>query len=102
MKETERSAIHKMEEELTIMEARLQTHYSQMGKSMLELAGSEQRAVNRLVDEIIKKKKTLSEARQEKQCPDCMVYNGSDSRFCRQCGKRLPEIDEKETNHGTE
>lgn len=81
--------IEQLERELATMEAALQAHYSQMGKSMLELVGNEQNTVNRLVDDIVDTKKRLSLAKKEKQCPECMVHNSSDSRFCRHCGVKL-------------
>lgn len=93
--------IRELEKDLTVMEARLQTSYSRMGKSLLELADSEQRAINRLVDDIVAKKRQLSEARGEKQCPACMVFNDGDSRYCKHCGAELPDPPEekKENPH---
>lgn len=83
--------IKELEEELSILEAKLQLRYSRLGKTVLETAESEQKAIDAQVNEIIKKKQQLSKALNEKLCPDCMVYNSSDSKFCKNCGQRLPD-----------
>lgn len=83
--------IQALERDLIMMEARLHACYCQMGKSLLELAGSEQNAINTLVDEIIAQKKRLIDARSERQCPNCMTFNSQDSAFCKRCGQKLPE-----------
>lgn len=93
MKETieQNRDVRALEKDLSILEAKLQAHYSQMGKHILEAADSEQKAINALVNQIIDKKRELSLARNEKQCPECMVYNSSDSRYCKYCGRPLPD-----------
>lgn len=83
--------VTRMEEKLDELEQQLQCHYCDMGKSILEMARQEQREINRLVDEIIKTRKALAQARCEVQCEECMAFNPPDSRYCRRCGARLAE-----------
>ncbi|MDL2327660.1 hypothetical protein LJC64_03270 [Ruminococcaceae bacterium OttesenSCG-928-A11] len=81
--------IARLEGELGDLEASLEARYSLLGRSLLELIGNEERAVNRLVDQIVKKKRQLALARREKQCADCQAFSPGDSHFCRQCGAPL-------------
>lgn len=82
-------AIQAMEEELHRKEEELQAHYIQMGKSLLELADGEQRTIDHLVDDIIATRTRLAEARDERRCPACCLFNTADSRFCKHCGAKL-------------
>lgn len=91
MKPGNKNDIQRMEEELSVSEAKLQMRYSQMGKSLLEMAEDEQKAVDQLVDKIIRLKKQISAAKNERRCPECMVLNSSDNNYCRHCGAKLAE-----------
>ena len=82
-------SIRELEAELARMEAKLQASYMEMGKSLLEMADKEYKAVNHLVDEIVETKKKLSKARNEIECPECTEHNTSDSKYCKRCGKKL-------------
>lgn len=86
--------IRQTEEELIKLELELQAHYCQMGKSILELADTEQKAIGRLVDEIIKCRKRLARRRQEIECPQCTAYNTADSIYCKRCGAMLQKTQE--------
>lgn len=88
--------IQKLELKLASKEAELERRYKELGKSLLELAGHEQRLANRLVDGIIEVKKQLALAKDEKQCPKCAAYNSGDSRYCKRCGLPLENIEVKD------
>ncbi len=79
----------RIEETLTRLEVDLQERYCRMGKELLEIADSEQRAINNLVDQIIKIKKALAVVNSEIECPQCMAHNASDSSYCKHCGQPL-------------
>lgn len=89
MDASERARMQELEDSIRQKECELQKHYSQMGKSMLEMAEVEQRIVNRLVDEIIEARAELVEIKEEQECPECMAYNDADSRYCKRCGAKL-------------
>lgn len=92
---SKKNRITQMEGELTHLEADLQARYCQIGKEILELAENEQGKINNLVDEIIKIKKKLAVIKNEIQCPWCMAYNSSDSKYCKHCGEELDTIGKK-------
>lgn len=95
----------RLEEKLDKMELELQARYCEMGKNLLELADTEQRAIDRLLERIIQTRRQLAKAKREIQCPACLTYNTADSAFCRKCGEKLPPAPketEKENTDGTE
>ena len=81
--------IEKLEQSLRRMEHDLQTHYQEMGKTILEVADQRQKEVNKLVDEMIEMQKKLSKARHEIECDACLAFNPLDARYCKRCGKKL-------------
>ena len=95
--------VSRLEEQLDKLEFELQVRYCEMGKSLLELAGTEQRAIDRLLERIIQVRRQLSRARHEIQCPACLTFSTADSAYCRKCGEKLPPApEEKEKPDGTE
>lgn len=90
-----------MEGELTLLEAKLQAYYCRVGKNLLKFADDTQGDINDLVDEIICKKRALSEAKNEIQCIKCTVLNSSDSIYCKRCGSKLIENNDKESANET-
>lgn len=94
--EKDNQVIAEMEASLNRMEYQLQAHYCEMGKSILELVDVEQKVINKLVDDIIETRKELAKVKKEIQCEECMVYNTSDSKYCKRCGYKLTEIRKKE------
>ncbi|MDL2235088.1 zinc ribbon domain-containing protein [Christensenellaceae bacterium OttesenSCG-928-L17] len=85
------------------LECELLHRYTSIGKGILELAESEAREVNRLVDEIIEMRQQLSEAKGELECSACMAHNVADSKFCNRCGAALfTKKNEKEKKHDNE
>lgn len=91
--------IARMEEELNLLESTLQRKYTDIGKSILELAESEKNEVNRLVEQIIDTKQKLSNVKGEIPCDGCMARNAPDSQFCKRCGKPLPTKNDKENDN---
>ena len=87
--ETDATRMQALEDTIHQKECELQKHYSQMGKSLLEIAEGEQRVINRLVDEIIEARSELVQIKEQKNCPACTAYNDADSRYCKRCGARL-------------
>ena len=81
--------IRRLSQSLDEMEAALSEHYCDIGKSLLELAEKEDKEINRLVDQIIETRRRLTVLQKKVQCPDCLTYNSSDSRYCSHCGKNL-------------
>lgn len=94
-------AVHEIEEEICLKECELHRHYSQLGKSLLEMAEVEQRIINCLVDEIIAARIKLVQVKGQLECPQCTAYNDSDSRFCKHCGARLGAAIDKEEDNET-
>lgn len=86
---TQKDEVAQLEESLAQMELELQSHYCQMGKQLLELAGSEQKTVGTLVDAIVKTRKKLVLAKHEIECPNCITFNSVDSKYCKRCGTPL-------------
>lgn len=84
-----KAELFELEEALIKKEYQLQALYCRMGKSILEIADIEQKSVDALVDDIIEIRKKIVAAKHEVQCPECMVYNPHDSRYCRRCGTSL-------------
>ncbi len=80
-----------LEKELLLMEAELQLRYSRIGKQILEMMDCERLSINQLADQIIEKKRQLSDIRNEKQCAQCMVHNAADSKYCKHCGQKLDD-----------
>lgn len=102
-KENQDQGVTRLEEKLDKMEFELQERYYEMGKTLLELAGSEQRAIDRLLERIIQARRQLAKAKHEIACPACLSYNTPDSTYCRKCGEKLPLAqDEKEAPDGPE
>lgn len=81
--------INSIEENLNSLESELQNHYSQMGRTVLELADHEQRIIDELIAEIIELKTAIHQKRNEIQCPNCMKFNAAESNYCRFCGEAL-------------
>ena len=81
--------IERMEKQLESMEERLQRQYCETGKAVLEIADSEQKEINSIVDEMIRLRKRIAEAKGDIQCAGCMAYNASGSRYCNRCGSKL-------------
>lgn len=81
--------VYRLEHDLSELEAELNDHYCTLGKQMLEAAEREDREINQLVDQIIKTRQQLSALRQTIRCPNCLSQNGSNSRYCSHCGKKL-------------
>jgi ribosomal protein L40E len=75
-----------LEEALARKEHRLQELYCQMGKSILEIADSEKKTIDALVDDIIETRKKIVAIKHDIQCQECMTYNPDDSKYCRRCG----------------
>lgn len=82
--------MRELEEDIRRKECELHKRYSQMGKSLLEMAEGEQRTINRLVDEIIERRAELVQIKGQRECPACTAYNDADSRYCKRCGGKLP------------
>lgn len=81
--------IEHMEQQLEGMEARLQQQYCETGKAVLEIADNEQKEINSIVDEMIRLRRRIAEAKGDVQCADCMAYNDAGSKYCNRCGSRL-------------
>lgn len=96
VKKPNREEALRLEKSLVKMELELQTCYSEMGKSLLELADGEQKRIDALVDRIIETRKRLTAVQGEIRCPECMTYNTADSKFCRRCGSALTTHSRKE------
>ena len=97
--------IVRLEKTLSQLEADLQACYTDMGKSLMELAGQEQKRVNELVDGIIAARKRLSLAKNEIECETCTAFNPPDARYCKRCGRRLSpggKTKNKENEYGTQ
>lgn len=90
------SELTEAERELEKLEATLYDYYCDVGKAVLENAEAESRKINDLVDQIIEKRKKLVVMRQEIECPECGVYNDSDSVHCKRCGQKLCENNREE------
>lgn len=85
-----------LEQSLSEMEAQLNEHYCDIGKSLLELAEKEDKEINHLVDQIIETRKQISILQKQVRCPNCLSYNTPDSHFCSHCGMKLKK---EETDH---
>ena len=97
-KESPDKGVARLEQKLDKMELELQLRYCEMGKNLLELADTEQRAIDRLLERIVAARRQLARAKHETQCPACLCYNTPDSLYCRKCGEKLPPAqEEKET-----
>lgn len=81
--------VQRLAQSLSEMEAALNEHYCDIGKSLLELAEKKDKEINQLVDQIIETRRRIAALQQKIQCPDCLAYNSSDSRYCSHCGKKL-------------
>lgn len=81
--------IEMMEKTLGQMERELQNRYSEMGKSLLELADHEQREIGALVDGMIDLRRQLFTAKGEIECEFCTAFNPADARYCKNCGNKL-------------
>lgn len=71
------------------LQCQLEQRYYWFGKRLLEMAETEQIAVNQLVDEIIETRRTLSKLKGEVCCARCQSLNDADSAFCKRCGHSL-------------
>lgn len=89
MNRADSKKIANLEELLIRKEISLQELYSQIGKSIMEIAISERENVDKLVDEIIEIRRQTAAARRDIECPLCTAQNQADSRFCRKCGAPL-------------
>lgn len=81
--------VQRLEQSLSEMEAALNEHYRDVGKSLLELAEREDKEIGQLVDQIIETRRQITILRGQVQCPSCLSYNGRDSRYCSHCGAKL-------------
>lgn len=90
MNARDRARMRALEEDIRRKECELHKRYSQIGKSLLEMAEGEQRTTNRLVDEIIQARAELVQIKGQRECPACTAYNDEDSRYCKRCGNKMP------------
>ncbi|MDL2217297.1 hypothetical protein LJC27_01395 [Christensenellaceae bacterium OttesenSCG-928-M15] len=100
-----RKEIEELEEKLTKLEVTINVHYCELGKNLLDLVEMEQRAINRMVDEMIDIRKKLVTKQRAVQCQSCMAFNTADSTYCKRCGIRLEKFEfemEKEKDDGEE
>lgn len=81
--------VEAMEALLSTLQDELRQRYYETGKRLMEVAGMEQEAINRLVDEIIRTRRKLASLRKEKSCPCCTALNDGDSAYCKRCGQKL-------------
>lgn len=81
--------IQRLTKSLGEMEAALNEHYCDVGKSLLELAEKEDKEINQLVDQIIETRRRIAALQKKIQCPDCLSHNSADSRYCSRCGTKL-------------
>nr|WP_326184336.1 hypothetical protein [uncultured Oscillibacter sp.] len=81
--------VQRLEQSLREMEAALNEHYRDVGKSLLELAEKEDKEINQLVDQIIETRRQITKLQKLVQCPGCLSYNDPDSRYCSHCGTKL-------------
>lgn len=81
--------VQRLTKSLGEMEAALNEHYCDVGKSLLEFAEKEDKEINQLVDQIIETRRKIAALQKRVQCPDCLTYNSSDSRYCSHCGTKL-------------
>lgn len=98
MTQNDNNQIKELEETLNRLEYELQSHYSDMGKCLLDLAEQEQKKVDKLVDEIIILRKRLSIYKQEIECSTCMTVNPPDAVYCKRCGKKFDYAERKRQN----
>lgn len=77
------------EKQLHRMERALYEAYCDLGKMVLEMAETEGERTNRLVDQIIEKRRQLMALRGDRQCGHCGLYNEADSLYCKHCGNSL-------------
>lgn len=96
---TQHEEIDEMEKTLGQMEHELQNRYSEMGKSLLELADHEQREISALVDDMIELRRRLFTAKGEIECGFCNAFNPADARFCKNCGSKLIQKQKGETSN---
>lgn len=82
-------SIAQMEQQLAEMEKTLDQYYYEAGKSIIELAESESRKVNTLVDDIIATRQELVKLQQEIICPACRTANHQTQTTCSHCGTAL-------------
>lgn len=87
--ESELSEIQRLEQSLSEMETKLNEHYCDIGKSLLELAEKEDKEINHLVDQIVETRRQITTLRKQVRCPSCLSYNNPDSRYCSHCGAKL-------------
>lgn len=83
--------IRRLEQSLSEMEAALNEHYCDIGKSLLELAEKEDKEINQLVDQIIETRRQITALQKQVRCPGCLSYNDPDSRYCSHCGTKLQQ-----------
>lgn len=81
--------VQRLTKSLSEMEAALNEHYCNVGKSLLELAEKEDKEINQLVDQIIETRRRIAVLQKQLQCPSCLSYNSPDSRYCNHCGTKL-------------
>lgn len=98
---TQPDEIEMMEKTLGQMEHELQNRYSEMGKSLLELADQERREIGSLVDDMIDLRRQLFTAKGETECENCTAYNPADARYCKNCGSKLTGKGKGETTDET-
>ena len=85
----ELAEVQRLEASLCEMEAALNEHYRDIGKSLLEFAEKEDREINQLVDQIIETRRQLTALQGQVLCPACLAYNDPVSRYCSRCGAKL-------------
>jgi septal ring factor EnvC (AmiA/AmiB activator) len=89
MEQRRNDDVQRLERDLNKMETTLNEHYCNIGKQLLEMAEQEDREINNLVDKIIEIKKKIYELGEAIQCPNCLLVNSSESRYCSHCGNEL-------------
>lgn len=77
------------EEKLLLLEEELHECYCQTGRQLMEIAGSQQKQADALIDEIIRLRTALALARQSKRCERCGGLNAKENRHCCHCGLYL-------------
>lgn len=86
--------IDHLTQQLGYMEQKLQEKYSDVGKFIMDRVEKENKEIDHMVNEVIKLKKELVQAKGQIRCPKCYQYNEPDSSYCSRCGEKL----EKEKN----
>ena len=89
-----------LEKSLGELEIELHDRYCQMGKSLMDIADSAGREIDKILGRIIDAKKKLTDIRQEISCEQCFTWNEAGNRYCKSCGAKLESPEERP--HGKE